>query len=150
MKTLFICVAMLCLLPNVSNAQIASVDYVIPTEIRPITNTVEKASPESLELAAFIAQKHTESAAKQLKNYLAISLQYSDLLIENGIEGEVLVTVDIANDGTLTGFTILESPHSEVTKMVTQAMQNLTAVNFKNHLYRGLNQVVIPLNFSLR
>lgn len=150
MKILFNCLAMLCLFSNVSFAQLASTDYSIPTENRPTYKSIEKANPESLELAAMIAQKHTESATKQLKSYLANSLQYSDMLIENGIEGEVLVTVNIATDGTLMGFTILESPHAELTKMVEQVLENLKAVNFKNHWYRGLNQVEIPLNFSLR
>ncbi len=150
MKTLITCIALLCLFANVSIAQLASTDYSISSEIQVNRNSVEKNNSKDLELAALIAEKHTHSAEKQLKNYLSGTLEYSDILIENGVEGELIVVVDLAVDGKLASFSILKSPHGEVTKMVSNALQNLTAVNFKNHWYRGSNQIEIPLRFSIK
>ena len=61
-----------------------------------------------------------------------------------------MVVVNIAADATIGSFTILESPHAEITKMVEKALDNLKAISFKNQWYRGEGQLEIPLNFSLR
>ena len=140
---------MLCLLANVSSAQIASTDYSIPTEIYSFSKT-KKVSVEDLEFAKMMAEKHTESAEKQLKNYLSLSLKYSEILIENGVEGKVRVAFNIASNGTIRSYNILESPHPEVTKMVKHSLQNLTRLTFKDQWYHGLAQLEIPLQFSLR
>lgn len=149
MKTFSICIAMLCLLATGSTAQIASTDSFIPSEFSPIT-TLNLVPVENLELEAMIAEKHTDSAEKQLKNYLAHSLKYSEILVENSVEGKVMVVVNIAADATIGSFTILESPHAEITKMVEEALENLKAISFKDQWYRGEGQLEIPLNFSLR
>ena len=150
MKTLVTCIALLCLFANVSIAQLASTDYFTSSEIQLNRKSVEETNSKALELAALITEKHTLSAEKQLKNYLSGTLKYSDILVENGVEGEFIVVVNLAVDGKLASFSILESPHTEVTKMVSNALENLTAVNFKNHWYRGLNQIEIPLRFSIQ
>jgi len=149
MKTFTYCIAMLCLLANVSNAQIASTDNYFPNEFSLIT-APNLVPAESLELEALIAKKHTESAEKQLKNYLSLSLKYSEILIENSVEGKVRVVVKIDSNGNINGFNILESPHPEITKMVQQALKNLTAITFKDQRYYGFGLLEIPLNFSLR
>lgn len=150
MKTFFLSIALLCLSFSSSNAQFASADYALLSVLPLISQSIEKTSFKEIAIAAMIAEKHTVSAEKQLKNYLFQSLRYSDRMVRNGVEGEMLVVVNLASDGTLTNFTLEKSPHVEVTKMVEGALKDFNSVNFKDHWYRGQSQVVIPLSFSLR
>lgn len=66
------------------------------------------------------------------------------------MEGNVVIEVKFSKTGDLVGTKIIDSPNSEVDKVVIEAMSNLKSIQFKNNDYHGSKRIQIPISFTLR
>ncbi len=121
---------------NVSENSMEEVNY----------NTPEISQSKKLK----IAKRQNKSTIKQLKSYLSKQLKYSEIMVENGIEGQVIVQVDIATDGSINSYKVINSPHTEASTAILKTLEGLKKINIKEDTYYGYKKIRIPVNLSLR
>lgn len=115
-----------------------------------IISTSNRSTTAKEEAALKMIQKHNRSAAKQLGTYLNKQLQYSSIMQSNCMEGKVIIEISLSEAGNILDAKIVKSLNPEADKVVTEAMSNLSAIQFKNKEYRGNKRIRIPIDFTMR
>lgn len=148
MKTLLLFVAFFTI-STFSNAQLAM--NTSSTNAITVSNTASITKKKTtLKRTLKTIEKHNQAAAKQLSTHLNKELQYSPIMQNYCMEGMVVIEVKLSKTGDLVDTKIIDSPNTEVDKVVIEAMSNLRSIQFKNNDYHGSKRIQIPISFSLR
>jgi TonB family protein len=92
---------------------------------------------------------HTLLAVEQLTHHLRNNTQYPDIMIENAIEGTLVVKVEIDEMGDIKHTLVVKSPNAAFDKIVLQSVEQIKKIDFQQGRYEGKQVVFVPLKFSL-
>ena len=133
MKTI-ITIALFLLAANLSFAQtsLASLEAANKIEIDP------NYMPES-----------SQFVIDQIREYLIKNVDYPELMINNSIEGTVVVKVLLSKDGKIHQSKIAKSLHSTFDTEVLETMKKIQKIDTRDHKYKAAYAVYVPIKFSL-
>lgn len=93
--------------------------------------------------------EHSKNAVDQIKKRLVNNLVYPETMLENGLEGQVVLKVNIGQKGTINEVDIAKSVNTYFDKATLTAMQRIKTINIKGKNYFGAGTVYVPINFSI-
>ena len=103
---------------------------------------VDKKSPAS-------PLEHSQTAVLQVKTHIIENVVYPKQMMENSIEGQVVVKVLISETGKIKGYQIEKSPNKAFDEAVLKAMKAVKVIKVNGKQYKGVNTIYVPINFSL-
>lgn len=92
---------------------------------------------------------HTLLAVEQLTHHLRNNTQYPDIMVENAVEGMIIIKVKIDTMGKIEAAQIVKSPNAAFDKIVLQSVAQVKEIDFQQSRYEGKKVVFVPLKFSL-
>jgi TonB family protein len=92
---------------------------------------------------------HTLLAVEQLTHHLRNNTQYPDIMVENAVEGMLVIKVQIDEMGKIKHTEVVKSPNAAFDKIVLQAVAQIKEIDFQQSRYEGKQVVFVPLKFSL-
>ncbi|MFK7953679.1 MAG: energy transducer TonB [Ekhidna sp.] len=105
--------------------------------------------------SAFILSASAMSGKGELakiSNYTEVisKIEYPQQSKEQGIEGKVLVSIDIDALGNVKGYKFLSSPCQNLTEAVEKSIKNLEFLPAKDKTGKAISgKVVLPVDFKL-
>lgn len=92
---------------------------------------------------------HSKAAVAQIKKLLVQNLVYPEQMLENGMEGQVVLKVDITPNGKIKEASIAKSINIYFDKAALSAIKGIKALHLKGGKYSGVATVYVPINFSI-
>lgn len=112
--------------------------------------TEEKVLAEAPDAAAHdYSYEHGQAAISQLRVHIVENIVYPERMIENGIEGTVVLAVSIAQDGTIEESKIVKSFSSSFDQAILKTLQTMEAIELDGRPYQGGQTIHFPIQFSL-
>lgn len=130
------------LLANFSFAQTISSSTAVPNAI----TGIEKASAVEKSYEA----EHNTFVISQLTAYLSGNVVYPENMIQKGVEGEMVVRINVSERGKITRHQIVKSLDPEFDGEVLKVLKTVSAISVPQKKYEGSRVVTIPLHFRLR
>ncbi len=124
-----------------SSQVVAKIDQ---TAIEKNLSTDKKNNPKNA-----LSLEHSKTAVDQIKKRLANNLIYPETMLENGLEGQVVLKVNIGPKGTINEVNIAKSVNTYFDKVTLTAMQSIKTIHIKGENYFGASTVYVPINFSI-
>lgn len=97
-----------------------------------------------------LATKQTNSLTRQLSDIITTHVTYSDILVDNAVEGTLLLKLTFTNTGGIAAIQVVESPHTLLSNMVLKAIDTVGLDSFENELYYGPEAIIVPISFALK
>ena len=94
--------------------------------------------------------QHNKLAQQYLTQFLVQNIIYPERLYSTQLEGRATIHVYLNQEGEVTNYTVLESPHRLFTLEIEKVMDNAPAIPTPGQTYLGARQLIIPIDFSLR
>ena len=94
--------------------------------------------------------EHSQAAVTQLRKYLAENLDYPASMINNGVEGIIVVEVKIMENGKIEAAKIKKGLHATLDSAVLKTMHKLKKIDTAKNLYEGVATVYVPVISLLR
>ena len=98
------------------------------------------------------AQNDNASKVVEVTNYQEVvsSIPYPTVCKEKGIEGRVIVSLEIDEDGNLTSHEFLSFPCSDLRDVVFEALEDLEFKAATNNSGQAIaSRITMPVNFEL-
>ena len=92
---------------------------------------------------------HSQSAGQQLSAHLKKSIIYTKNMQDYCVEQSVEVEVTINKKGEIANYKVIGNPHPDINRIVNEAMKEIKSIKVKDHNYRGVKKMRIPINFKL-
>ncbi len=92
---------------------------------------------------------HSLLAIEQLTHHLRNNTQYPDIMVENAVEGTIVVKVKIDTLGKIKQAKVVKSPNAVFDKMILQSVAEIKEIDFQQSRYEGKQVVYVPIKFSL-
>ena len=142
-------IATILFISNFSFAQTASTDLALATT--PKTDStlgVSKHKRDEKPNDGFAA-KHSDRVISGIRTHLAQTLDYTDLMVTNGVEGEVVVEVRVSKSGEITPV-IVKGLSAKLDDAVLSAINQMPCFDFSENGYQGARRFKIPVKFTLK
>lgn len=145
MKTFrIISVLVLALIANLSFAQTS----------RSIAKVDQKAFEKDLstqkeKTSKLASLEHSKMAVSQIKKMLVENMVYPEEMLENGVEGQVVLKVLITNKGKIKDASIAKSLNPYFDNASLSAMNNIKTLKLDGKKYDGVGTVYVPIQFSI-
>lgn len=136
-------------LANLSFAQTASNDLAIAMTPKTDSTYWSSENTRDEKPIAGVAARHSELVVSGIQRHLAQSLDYTDLMVTNGLEGEVVVEIRVSKTGEITP-TIMKSLSGKLDEAVLAAINIMPRFEFSATGYQGAKRFYVPVKFSLQ
>ncbi len=93
---------------------------------------------------------HNAFVISQLTNFLSGNVVYPENMILKGVEGEMVVRINVSERGKITHHQIVKSLDPEFDGEVLKVLKTVSAISVPQKKYEGSRVVTIPLHFRLR
>jgi TonB family protein len=93
--------------------------------------------------------EHSKMAVAQIQKRLVENLVYPERMLENGIEGQVVLKVIITSKGKISHTSIAKSVNAYFDQATLAATKNISGIDLKGQKYQGVSTIYVPLNFSI-
>lgn len=92
---------------------------------------------------------HSRMAVTQLTDHLRKNVEYPLLMVNNCIEGKVIARVLISPQRKIEQYTIVKSPHSDLSEEVLKVLGKIEAIDIPQRYYEGKRTIFVPVQFKL-
>lgn len=92
---------------------------------------------------------HSNTAGDQIRKSLLKNLVYPELMLDNCMEGQVILKVAITYDGMISHISIAKSANSYFAQATIAASVNLERIDLDGQKYRGVPTIYVPLDFHV-
>lgn len=96
-----------------------------------------------------LSLEHSKTAVDQIKKRLANNLVYPETMLENGLEGQVVLKVNIDRKGKIKQVNIAKSVNAYFDNATLAAMKQVKSIDMKGKSYFGATTVYVPIQFSI-
>ncbi len=134
-------ILVLALVTNLSIAQTAQVDKKMLAKSKDAKST-QKVNPN-------LAMEHSQTAVAQIKAHLIETVEYPEEMLENTLEGQVVVKVLISKTGKIKKTSIAKSFNEGFNEAALKAMKSIKSLELSSKFYSGASVVYVPIKFSL-
>ena len=86
---------------------------------------------------------HSNTAGDQIRKSLLKNLVYPELMLDNCMEGQVILKVAITNDGMISHISIAD-------QAAIAASVSLDSIDLGGQKYRGVPTIYVPLDFYVK